>query len=273
MAYKVLDIYKDLPLTNCWDCGKGGCFAFASAVYLDGVALEHCPHLSPEKRAGMEEKLTAGRARGEGRRADSSEQAFEFLKGRLGEADFAERARACGARHEAGPPGALVLPFLGTPHRITREDVVALAGPPPTIWVKIFLAIYATRGAGQSPAGEWAAYRELPNTVSKSRSFEQCAERLAAEFQGQEEDLAAACGRLGARPGTFGSADRAWVLPALPRVDLLLLYWRPQEEFGARVALLVDRGVLDYLDQEALVFLAEATVQRLLGRGIEEVIP
>jgi hypothetical protein len=273
MAYKVLDIYKDLPLTNCGDCGKAGCFAFASVVYLEGVSLNECPHLSPEKLAAMEEKLAAGRAQGEGRRPDSSEQAFEFLKGVLAEARFPERALACGARYEPGPPEALVLPFLGSLHRITRDDVVAEGGPTPTIWVKVFLAIYATRGAGQSAVGEWAAYRELPNTVSKSRSFEQCAERLAAAFGDREEELAAACGHLGARPAAFGSADRAWVLPALPRVELLLLYWRPQEEFGARVTLLVDRGVLDYLDQEALVFLAEATVRRLLGLGLEEVIP
>ncbi len=273
MAYKVLDLYKDLPLTNCGDCGKGGCFAFASAVYLEGASLELCPHLEDGRRSAMEAKLEAGRARGEGRRPESSEQAFEFLKGRLAHADFSVLARTSGAEHEAGPPEALLLDFLGARHRVTRGDVEALQGEEPTVWVKIFLGIYVTRASGAPPTGEWAAYRELPNTVSKARSFEACGERVAEGFRGRAGALDAACRGLGGVPVSFGSADRAYVLPALPRVGLLLLYWEAQEEFGARASFLVDRGVLAYLDQEALVFLAEAAVQRLLGRGLAEVIP
>jgi len=273
MAYKVLDIYKDLPLTNCGDCGKGGCFAFASAVYLEGASLELCPHLEHGRRAGMEAKLAEGRARGEGRKPESSEQAFEFLKGQLAQADFAERARASGAEVEPGPPEALLLDFLGARHRVTRGDVEALRGEQPTVWVKIFLAIYVTRASGAPPVGEWAAYRELPNTVSKARSFEVCGDKVAGGFGGREAALDAACRGLGGLPTAFGSADRAYLLPALPRVGLLLLYWEAQEEFGARASFLVDRGALEYLDQEALVFLAEATAQRLLGKDLAAVIP
>ncbi|MFU8857129.1 MAG: DUF3786 domain-containing protein [Deferrisomatales bacterium] len=273
MAYKVLDIYRDLPRTNCGDCGRSGCFAFASAVYLDGLSLEGCPHLPPGLRAAMETKLEEGRARGEGRRPEASEQAFAFLQGKLAEADFARLAAASGAELDPGPPEALVLPFLGVPHRVTREDVTAAGAEEPTVWVKIFVAIYATRASGAPPAGEWAAFRELPNTVSKARSFEACGDRVAEAFAGREEELDAACRDLGGSPTVFGSAQRAYLLPALPRVALLLLYWGPEEEFGARAAFLVDRQVLDYLDQEALVFLAEATVRRLLGQGLREVIP
>ncbi|MEW6489413.1 MAG: DUF3786 domain-containing protein [Thermodesulfobacteriota bacterium] len=273
MAYKVLDIYRDLPRTNCGDCAKGGCFAFASAVYLEGLALAGCPHLAPEARAAMEERLAEGRARGEGRKPESSEQAFAFLKGKLAEADFGERARASGATRDPGSPDTLLVPFLGTPHRVSREDVTALEGPEPTIWVKTFLAIYVTRASGAAPAGAWVAYRELPNTVSKARSFEACGDRVAQAFGGREAELEAACRRLGGSPVAFGSADRAYRLPALPRVELLLLYWGPQEEFGARASFLLDRGVLDYLDQEALVFLTEAAVKRLLGEDLSEVIP
>lgn len=273
MAYKVLDIYRDLPRTNCGDCGRGGCFAFASAVYLEGLSLEGCPQLPHEARADMEAKLEEGRARGEGRRPESSAQAFEFLKGRLGEADFVRLAQASGAELEPGPPEALVLPFLGVPHAVTRMDVTSRGGEEPTVWVKIFLAIYVTRASGALPDGEWAAYRELPNTVSKARSFEACGDRVAEAFQGREAELEAACRRLGGCPAALGSAERAYVLPALPKVGLLLLYWGPQEEFGARAAFLVDRNVLEYLDQEALVFLAEATVKRLLGEALAAVTP
>ena len=50
MAYKVVDIYKDLPKkAGCSDCGKPGCFAFATAAHLEGMELAKCVHLEPEQ--------------------------------------------------------------------------------------------------------------------------------------------------------------------------------------------------------------------------------
>lgn len=273
MAYKVLDIYKDLPRTNCGDCGKGGCFAFASAVYLEGFAPRGCPHLTPEQVETMERRLAEGRERGEGRRPESSEQALSFLRGQIADADFAELAGRCGARHLEGPPEGLEIPFLGSPHRLGREDVTAPGGEAPTVWVKIFVLIYATRASGAAAVGEWASFRELPNTVSKAKSFEAVASRLAEVFEGRVDDLDRAAARLGGEPVAHGSASRALRFQALPRVPLLLLFWDREEEFSARATLLVDRGVLEYLDQEALVFLAEALAARLLDRDLSEVIP
>lgn len=273
MAYKVLDIYKDLPRTNCGDCDKGSCFAFASAVYLEGFPLSACPHLDPEAVAPMEAKLEAGRAQGEGRKPESSEQALRALLAKIAPADFHALAEACGASYLAGPPEALQVDFLGLPHRITRDDVVALGGEAPSVWVKIFLLIYATRAPGTRPAGEWASFRELPNTTSKSKSFEANTDRIGRTFEGKIADLDRAVAQAGGRAEAFGSADRAWAFRALPRVELLLLFWDRQEDFGARASLLVDRQILDYLDQEAIVFLAEAFANRLLGRSHTEVIP
>jgi hypothetical protein len=273
MAYKVLDVYQDLPRTNCGECGKSGCFAFASGVYLEGASLSACPHLGPEERSQMEGKLEAGRARGEGRRPQASEQALDFLRGRLSAGDFATTARRCGAEYLAGPPEALRLALLGSPYRLTADDVTALEGEPPTVWVKILLLIYATRARGAAPARQWAAYRELPNTASKARTFEENAGRLAEAFAGRREELDAVVRSLGGERDTFGSADRVYRFRALPRVDLLLLFWDREEEFPARASLLVDRDVLSYLDQEALVFLAEVFVARCLGESADQVVP
>lgn len=273
MAYKVLDIYRDLPRTNCGDCDKAGCFAFASAVYLEGLPLSSCPHLGSSVLQGMEAKLAAGRAQGEGRRPESSEQALTFLLKKVAEADFSAVARNCGAAHGAGPPEVLTLDFLGIPHRITRTDVGALDEEAPTVWVKIFLLIYATRADGTAPSGEWVAYRSLPNAASKSKSFERVGERIGEVFQGRLGALDEAASRLAGHPLDFGSAHRAYAFSALPRVTLLLLFWDGEEGFPARASILVDRGILSYLDQEAIVFLAEAFGNRLLGKGISQIVP
>ncbi len=269
MAYKVLDIYRDLPGTNCGDCGRSGCFAFATAVYLEGEPLARCPHLSPQDRARMEAALAEDRQQGGGRRQAVSEQALEHLRAEMARRDLGEIARRCGGRYVPGPPEAVEVPFLGRVHRILRDDVVAPGGEAPTVWVKIFLMIYATRATGREPAGRWVSFRELPNTVSKVKSFEACLERVAGAFEGRSQRLGPAAEALGGEPVPAGTARAAYRFQALPRVPLQLLFWDREEEFPARAVLLLDAHVLDYLDQEALVFLAEAFSERLCRAGQE----
>lgn len=46
MALTVMDIFKNLPKTNCKDCGLPTCMAFAMRVVAKQKALADCPHLS-----------------------------------------------------------------------------------------------------------------------------------------------------------------------------------------------------------------------------------
>lgn len=273
MSYKVIDIYKDLPRTNCADCGKASCFAFASAAYLEAYPLASCPHLAAERLLEMEARLNEGREEGEGRRPASSEQALRALLARLAETDLVVQAQRAGG--ELRGPDGVELRFLDARYLATREDVLALDGDAPTVWVKVFLLIYLTRATGRAEAGRWISYRDLPNTVSKAASFEECATSIAEAFAGDADGLERRVRQLGGEPATgpqAAVADRAFLLRALPRVSLLLLFWDAEEEFGARVSLLLDQHVLDYLDQEAIVFLAEALEHLLLGHGLDELV-
>lgn len=53
MALTGLDIYKQLPKTNCGDCGVPTCLAFAMKVASKQAALEECPHVSDEAKATL----------------------------------------------------------------------------------------------------------------------------------------------------------------------------------------------------------------------------
>ena len=52
MALTGLEIYKQLPKTNCKDCGVPTCLAFAMKVASGQAALTACPHLSGERGRG-----------------------------------------------------------------------------------------------------------------------------------------------------------------------------------------------------------------------------
>ena len=55
MALTGLDIYKQLPKTNCKDCGVPTCLAFAMKVASGQVGLSDCPHLSADAKANLDD--------------------------------------------------------------------------------------------------------------------------------------------------------------------------------------------------------------------------
>ncbi len=54
MALTGLDIFKQLPKTNCKDCGMSTCLAFAMALSNGKASLELCPHLSTAAKQFLE---------------------------------------------------------------------------------------------------------------------------------------------------------------------------------------------------------------------------
>ena len=54
MALTGLEIYKHLPKTNCKECGFPTCLAFAMKMALKQVALDKCPHVTPQAKAALE---------------------------------------------------------------------------------------------------------------------------------------------------------------------------------------------------------------------------
>jgi acetyl-CoA decarbonylase/synthase complex subunit gamma len=53
MALTVMDVYKNLPKTNCKDCGMPTCMAFAMQVTAKQKALTDCPHISEDAKSDL----------------------------------------------------------------------------------------------------------------------------------------------------------------------------------------------------------------------------
>jgi len=54
MALTALEIFKLLPKTNCKDCGRPTCLAFAMQLAQKKAQLSDCPHISDESKAALE---------------------------------------------------------------------------------------------------------------------------------------------------------------------------------------------------------------------------
>jgi len=53
MPLTALDIYKQLPKTNCGDCGVPTCLAFAMQLAQKRASLDDCPHVTEEAKAAL----------------------------------------------------------------------------------------------------------------------------------------------------------------------------------------------------------------------------
>ena len=54
MGLTGLDIFKQLPKTNCGDCGVPTCLAFAMKLAQKQASLDQCPHVSDAAKAALE---------------------------------------------------------------------------------------------------------------------------------------------------------------------------------------------------------------------------
>lgn len=264
MPYKALEIYKDLPQSNCGECGKPGCFQFGLAVYLNEMQLEDCPQLEGEHLEQMKGKLAEGRDAGEGKAAPNHQQALERLYEIMADADMEQMAELAGSIYKAGDPESIELDLFGNIFTVERKAVHPPAGREENVWEKALLLLYLTMSKGKKAEGRWVAYRELPNTISKAKDFEDECERLARACTIEPEELDRVATALGGTILEAESADRAYEFQALPRVKLRWIFWAGDEDFPPRCSILMDKGILDYLDQEATVFMAEVFVNSII---------
>lgn len=261
-------LLRHTPGSNCGQCGFPSCLAFAAAVTKAGLRADRCPHL---QREGLPPELFGGAGDAAPDALDRSEEERHtalavHLRGKMRGLDLRSLAPRIGADWSAEETESLRFNFLGRPARISTAGVLISGEPPVDPRDQILLYNYAASGGGRQPDGTWIGMESLPNSISKIRTLATyCEERLAERFSGRAARLAELCAVLGATPAEQ-SADAAFIIAALPCVPLLLLFWEaePDDGFAAKVKILFNHHVLDFLDLESLVFAAERTADRLM---------
>ena len=267
MAITVMEVLKRLPRTNCGDCGRPTCLAFATQVIKEGEDLGKCPHLQAGDEFG--ELIRAQQQAGVGRRRESVAISLEVLQDKVAPLNFAALAAGLGAEYgeEAGRP-YLSLTYFGHRLQIFKDELryppEALADP----WDAILLYNYIASQGNEPVTGRWIAYNSLPNSVSKAKTLARLEQKLADHFAGQLDRLQQRAGRLGGETVAVGEdADLQAAFLPLPKVPLLLLFWdaEAEEGFAPQAHVLFDVSVTHYLDLEAMLFLVEHLMERLMS--------
>jgi hypothetical protein len=269
MAITVMEVLKNLPRTNCGDCGQTTCLAFATHVIKEGEDLDKCPHLTGAG-ADMGQAVRAQQEAGLGRRRESLAISLEVLQEKVAPLDFAALAQGLGATYgeEAGRP-YLSLDYFGHRLQVFKDELRYPAGADADPWDAILLYNYIAFQGREPVAGRWIAYNSLPNSVSKSKTLARLEKKLADHFAGKTAGLKQRIGELGGKMVAAGGEDadvQATFLP-LPKVPLLLSFWdaEAEEGFAPQAHWLFDASVTAYLDLEAMLFLVEHLMERLMA--------
>lgn len=229
-----LEIFKHLEKTNCRECGEKTCLAFAGAVYQARKAIRLCPYLDSKTVAHYSDKEAGGEAT-----KGAGEQFIESLKNLLPRTDLSEAAKRTGGRYDGFK---LVLKVFGKDFGVdSKGNFYSDIHINP--WIAAPFLVYVIHGKGVDPSGQWVSFRELKEGKDVAYSFfqnqcESIMKRVADTYTDLFDDLVHIFG--GQKVATPFESDISVVLHPLPKVPIMICYWKPEDGLASTLNLFFD---------------------------------
>ena len=249
-----MDIYKLLDKSNCRDCGEATCLAFAAAVFTGKRQLNECPRLSNEivERFAGDVEIRAP--------VDQDlEELVAQLKKEISALDFPSAAQRLGTRF---CNDKLTIKVFGKDFSVDSKG-----NPSSDIhvhpWVTIPILTYIISGAGIPVSGTWVPFRELRSGKTWFRLFEQRCEKPLKRVADVYTDLFEDMLRIfnGRQVENHYASDISLVLHPLPKVPLLICYWKPEGQLESDLHIFFDLTAEDNLGIEGIYALGTGLVR------------
>ncbi len=251
-----LEVYKLLPRTNCGDCSLSSCMAFAAAVIKQEKNLSACPHLKPAvimKYSGTIDRQV--------NLETIQEDQLGALRSRMAGRDILAKAEALGGRVNNQ---SLVLSCLGKDFEIDVHGCVS-SHCHTHAWFSIPFIDYVLSSEGAPASGRWVPFRELPSGGTWSRLFEQRCEKPLRLIADDHADLFADLISLfsGSESVDRLGADVSVLLHPLPKVPILICYWKQEDGMESRIHVFFDDTAEQHLHIDSLFMIATGIVRML----------
>jgi len=138
------------------------------------------------------------------------------------------------------------------PHTRNISRIQGSASDEPDLGICLSSVVYLASAKDIPLTGEWVSPRELPGGDLFFRGpHDLPVGGLVERFGSDREAYKAAAHRLGGRPEQY--ADAAYSFRVFPRLPVAVLLWVEDDEFPARVSLLVDRTAHHHFPLDALL--------------------
>jgi hypothetical protein len=175
------------------------------------------------------------------------ESEVERARRALAAADPRQVAERAGCEPSDDGAGVSV-PLLGRAYRVSLPQVRAFdpEGKPAPGFVEDLLVLHLAQADGTALAGEWQAFRELPEGIFYHQAFASYSgQALVRAFGNDVEGFATAAAGAGGEPEPLG--DCGFRFRVLPRVMVAMAYWRGDDEFPPNAEVLFDGAAHHYL--------------------------
>ena len=196
------------------------------------------------------------------------QDAYKLACEALISADIKERAEKSGATFKTGKSGShlITLTFLNRLCQITFPDIEVTyqeSDEEVPLWSKILILHYLVKSEGLPLTGKWINFKQVPSGSIYYPAFVKRSQKPLCDFFSDRLDLLErAAHNLGGEETHYG--DRAVMIPALPRVPVVFVFWSGDEEFQSEAHILFDSTVSSYLSTEDVAVLSQQTVFSLI---------
>jgi hypothetical protein len=240
-----MEIFKILPRTNCRDCRVPTCLAFAAAVFKGERRLGECPHVD---RVALESFSVQN---SDSRTLEREEQqALVDLRKQVESIDLASSAERLGCAFSGE---RLTIRMLGKDFHVdSRGNVTSdchIHG-----WLTVPILNYVISCAGKPVSGNWIPLRELKTGAAWGPLFGQRCEKPLKRVADTYTDLFETMIHIfSAKPAPHAfDSDIAVVLHPLPRIPMLICYWKPEDDMESALNVFFDDTAEDNLIVDSL---------------------
>ncbi len=251
----LMEIFKLLDKSNCRQCNEPTCLAFAAAVFKDQRRLDECPHLE----SGIIEQFGVNTPKAENTTREMDET-VELLKRKITAIDFSSSlAEKLGARLSGDK---LTLKVLGKDFSVDAEGNLS-SDIHMHIWVTVPVLSYIINSSGIPVSGNWVPFRELKSGKTWYRLFEQRCEKPLKKVADNYTDLFEDMIRIfnGRQVENHYESDISLVLHPLPKVPMLICYWKPEDGLESNLNLFFDSTAEENLGIESIYALGTGLVR------------
>lgn len=250
----LMEIFRLLEKSNCRQCNEPTCLVFAAAVFKGQKRLDECPRLERDIIARFGFK-TDNRANSE----QDIDETLEQLKRKISTIDLSSSAERLGGKFS---DNKLTLKILGKDFSVDSKGNLS-SDIHMHQWIVLPVLNYIIDGAGIPVSGKWVPLRELKNGKTWYRLFGQRCEKPLKKIADTYTDLFEDMIHLfnGRKVENHYESDISLVLHPLPKVPILICYWKPEEGLESDLNLFFDSTAEDNLKIESLFALGTGLVR------------
>ncbi len=250
----LMEIFKLLDKSNCRECNEKTCLAFAAAVFQGRKPLNRCTHIDREIIDRLGDKI-------EGRKTMEQEQdeAIDRLKRKIAGMDLAAAARRLEAQFNGDK---LTIKICGKDFSVDTEGNLS-SDIHVHSWIAVPFLNYVLKAKGVPASGKWVPYRELKGGKAGYRLFERRCEKELKRIADTYTDLFEDMIRIfnGRQVENHYESDISLKLEPLPKVPILICYWKPEDGFESSLNLFFDSTAEDNLNIESIYALGTGLVR------------